>query len=127
MTISDNGEPPLSSSTRVVINVTDENDERPKFTERTGQYSVHIPEMEAGDTAVDLFRVVAVDNDFGANADIDYDIKSGNGNGRFRISPKTGMISSQKDFVAGSNFDLVVGIYTKVIKQQQDFTLSPKP
>ena len=104
--ISDNGIPPLSSTTRVVVQITDENDESPQFTEVTA-YRVRIPAMEAGSQEVALYRVVAYDNDEGPNADIDYSLKS-KGVGRFSIHPKTGMIYSHKDFTAGSQYDLTV-------------------
>jgi protocadherin Fat 1/2/3 len=45
--------------------------------------------------------VIAYDKDVGPNADIDYSIKSGRGHGRFKIHPKTGMISSDKEFHEG--------------------------
>ena len=53
-------------------------------------------------------RVIAFDPDVGDNADIDYSIKSGKGNGRFKIHPKTGMIYSERDFTVGSRYDLAV-------------------
>ena len=40
VTISDNGEPSLSSTTRVVIKVIDTNDHRPKFLHRVRRISV---------------------------------------------------------------------------------------
>ncbi len=107
MTVSDNGTPPLSSTTRVVVSVSDENDNAPAFTERS--YRARIPEMPPGTYDVPLFRVLAHDPDVGANADIDYSIKTGRGNGRFKIHPKTGVITSQKDFEADTQYDLTVG------------------
>ena len=98
----------MSSTTRVVITITDENDEAPKFTEKL--YRRRIPSRPASETDVHLYRVVAYDLDTGANADIDYSITQGRGNGRFKINPKTGMISSQKDFESGSQYDLTVCI-----------------
>ncbi len=41
--VSDNGKPPLNSTTRVVVTVTDENDNEPEFLERF--YKVSIPEV----------------------------------------------------------------------------------
>jgi protocadherin Fat 1/2/3 len=32
--VSDNGSPPLNSTTRVVVQVTDENDNKPQFLEK---------------------------------------------------------------------------------------------
>ena len=104
--MQDNGSPQLSSTTRVVVTVTDENDEKPMFMSL--QYKVRIPAMSTGTYNTPLYRVVAFDRDQGPNADIDYSIKSGRGNGRFSIHPKTGVIFSKKDFVAGSKYDLIV-------------------
>ncbi len=113
--MSDNGVPPLSSTTRVVVTVADINDERPIFTERV--YRVRIPAMPAQDEETSLFRVIASDRDVGANADIDYSIKTGKSGGRFRIHPKTGIIMSQKAFEAGTSFDLTVSHSVVVIQR----------
>ena len=111
MTVSDNGTPSLSSTTRVVVSVSDVNDVAPQFTERS--YRVRIPEMPPGTYDIPLYRVLAFDDDVGPNADIDYSIKTGRGNGRFKINPKTGVITSQKDFEAGMQYDLTVSVNTK--------------
>ena len=108
VTITDSGRPPLSSTTRVVVTVTDDNDESPHFTERI--YRPRIPEMASSSRENLLFRVVAYDRDVGPNGDIDYSIKDNKGN-RFRVHPKTGMIYSQKKFERGENYDIVVSIY----------------
>ena len=55
-----------------------------------------------------VHRVIAFDPDTGDNADISYSIVDGKGNGRFKIYPKTGMIYSQKEFVEGQSFNLIV-------------------
>uniref|UniRef100_T1JL01 Cadherin domain-containing protein n=1 Tax=Strigamia maritima TaxID=126957 RepID=T1JL01_STRMM len=106
VTVSDNGQPSLSSTTRVVVTVTDDNDHSPVFTEQL--YRVRIPAMLRQDADVSLFQVVAFDTDTGANADIDYTIKSGKGNGRFKINPKTGMVYTQKNFTAGNKYELQI-------------------
>lgn len=106
MEITDNGVPPLSSTTRVVVQVTDENDETPRFTEDV--YRVRIPAMEVAEKDVPLYRVIAYDLDEGDNADIDYSLKQSKNTGRFSIHPKTGMIYSAKDFEAGSQYDVTV-------------------
>ncbi|XP_049837416.1 fat-like cadherin-related tumor suppressor homolog isoform X3 [Schistocerca gregaria] len=53
VTVSDNGTPPLSSTTQVVVIVTDINDHAPEFTERT-LYKVTIPESAGKD--IPLFQ-----------------------------------------------------------------------
>ena len=54
VTVKDNGTPSLSSTTRVVVTVLDENDEVPLFSEMT--YRVRIPEMPASSYIMPLFR-----------------------------------------------------------------------
>ncbi|ELU08218.1 hypothetical protein CAPTEDRAFT_222745 [Capitella teleta] len=104
--ISDNGVPSLSSTTRVVVKVTDVNDLAPQFTESV--YRVRVPAMPQPTDDVDLFRVVAFDLDEGANADIDFSLKNMKNQNRFSIHPKTGMISSSKEFEAGTQYDITV-------------------
>ena len=112
MTISDNGVPSLSSTTRVVVTVTDENDERPRFLDV--QYRVRVPRLPASDLHLGVYRVVAYDNDVGPNADIEYSIAGGNGRGkrgvdqRFRIDRKTGMIYAEEPLESNGQYDLQV-------------------
>ena len=104
----DNGRPiQLSSTTRVVVRIDDDNDEAPQFTERL--YSVLIPASPASSHPVDLYQVVAADPDVGENAHITYSIMTKN-NDRFIIDPNSGMISSQKEFIEGSQYDITVSI-----------------
>lgn len=53
----DNGNPPLSSTTRVVVSVTDVNDHAPEFTEQA-LYKINIPESVGKD--IPLFQVIFV-------------------------------------------------------------------
>ena len=102
------------------MSVSDVNDVVPQFTERS--YRVRIPDMPPGTYDIPLYRVLAFDDDVGPNADIDYSIKTGRGNGRFKINPKTGVITSQKDFESGMQYDLTVSmcisILTKLVSLQ---------
>ena len=66
------------------------------------------PGGASSDKDVDIYRVFAHDKDAGDNADIDYSIKSGRGHGRFKINPKTGMISSDREFRSGEEHDLTI-------------------
>ena len=50
--VTDNGEPALSSSTRVVVAVTDVNDNAPEFLERF--YKVQIPSTRVADGQLEL-------------------------------------------------------------------------
>lgn len=50
MLISDNGDPPLSSTTRVVVKVDDVNDNTPEFEQ--GFYKVQIPATADSERAI---------------------------------------------------------------------------
>ncbi|KAL1490534.1 hypothetical protein ABEB36_013210 [Hypothenemus hampei] len=102
VTITDNGEPPLSSTTRVVIKVDDINDNAPEFEQAF--YSVTIP--ATGDYDRAMFQVLAFDRDIGQNAQINYQIKSGKGRLKFKIDHTTGMIYAQKGFEPGQEYEL---------------------
>jgi len=112
VTISDNGLPSLSSTTRVVVTVTDENDERPRFLDL--QYRVRVPRLPASDLRLGVYRVVAYDNDVGPNADIEYSIVGGNSRGkrgvrqRFRIDSRTGTIYAEEQLERNGHYDLQV-------------------
>ena len=56
MTIRDNGTPQQSSTTRVVVKVTDENDNAPEFIEKL--YRVPLPEMPSASFDEPLLRLV---------------------------------------------------------------------
>ncbi|KAL1114860.1 hypothetical protein AAG570_007684, partial [Ranatra chinensis] len=137
VTVSDDGSPPLSSTSRVVVTVEDVNDNGPEFQQSF--YHILIPEtrhheeplFQSGsgetelalellmvngtwesfpenDTGDLLFRVVALDQDMGKNAEVHYEIMSGRGKGKFGIHPKTGVVYSQRSFQAGQEYDLLV-------------------
>ena len=53
-------------------------------------------------------RVIAFDADAGDNAVISYSIVSDRSSDRFKIHPRTGVIYSQKEFIKGMSFDLLV-------------------
>ena len=112
MTISDNGLPSLSSTTRVVVTVADENDERPRFLDL--QYRVRVPRLPASDLHLGVYRVVAYDRDIGPNADIEYSIVGSNNRGKrgverlFRIDSTTGMIYAEEELGRNGQYDLQV-------------------
>ena len=112
MTISDNGLPSLSSTTRVVVTVADVNDERPRFLDL--QYRVRVPRLPASDLHLGVYRVMAYDRDIGPNADIEYSIAGGNNRGkrgveqRFRIDSKTGMIYAEEQLERNGEYDMQV-------------------
>ncbi|XP_067663318.1 protocadherin Fat 1-like isoform X2 [Haliotis asinina] len=111
VTISDNdARSPLSSKTRVVIKVLDENDNRPQFADKAPY--IKVLESVRGDTDIEVYRVVAKDIDEGQNAYLTYAIKSQRGNGQtqFRVDSVTGIVYSTKDLVQGRKYELQVRV-----------------
>ncbi|XP_053561322.1 cadherin EGF LAG seven-pass G-type receptor 2-like [Bombina bombina] len=80
----DHGQPSLSSSAAVSVQVLDVNDNDPKFTQ--DEYQARLNEDAAVGTSV--LSVQAVDRD--AHATITYQITGGNARHRFSISSQTG-------------------------------------
>uniref|UniRef100_A0A3P9HZR5 FAT atypical cadherin 1 n=1 Tax=Oryzias latipes TaxID=8090 RepID=A0A3P9HZR5_ORYLA len=109
VTVTDHGIPPKSTTVRVIIQVLDENDNRPLFLEKI--YKIQIPEREKPDKerAVKrdpVYRVIASDRDKGPNAEISYSIEDGDEHGKFFIEPKTGLVSSKK-FSSAGEYDIL--------------------
>lgn len=98
--ISDGGPRPRNSTVWVMVQVLDENDNKPTFPEKV--YQVKLPERERRRKGEPIYRVFAYDRDEGPNSDLSYSIVDGNEDGRFLIDPKTAVISSRKAFNAGS-------------------------
>ncbi|XP_035227160.1 fat-like cadherin-related tumor suppressor homolog isoform X3 [Stegodyphus dumicola] len=104
ITVTDNGDPPLSSTTRIVVNVLDVNDHAPTFFQRLQR--CYIPQMsKQGPT---LCQVLASDEDSGPNGDISYVLSEGSSGHLFRIHPKTGVIYSQAALKGGQQYELLV-------------------
>ncbi|OBS73419.1 hypothetical protein A6R68_16043, partial [Neotoma lepida] len=80
--------------------VLDENDNKPQFPEKV--YQIKLPERDRKKRGEPIYRAFAFDRDEGPNAEISYSIVDGNDDGKFFIDPKTGMVSSRKQFTAGS-------------------------
>ncbi|KAF6720859.1 Protocadherin Fat 3 [Oryzias melastigma] len=97
--ISDGGPSPRQSSVLVMVQVLDENDNKPTFHEKV--YKVKLPERERRKKAEPIYRVFAYDLDEGPNSDISYSIVDGNEDGKFVIDPKTGTVLSRKACPAG--------------------------
>ncbi|XP_073475805.1 cadherin EGF LAG seven-pass G-type receptor 1 isoform X2 [Aquarana catesbeiana] len=79
---------PRSATATVHINVEDENDNYPQFTEK--RYVVQVLENVQPNTKI--LKVQATDRDTGTNANIHYGIISGNIRGQFIIHPSNGDI-----------------------------------
>lgn len=94
---------------RVIVQVLDENDNRPLFLEKI--YKIKLPQREKPEkdraTRRDpVYRVIASDRDDGPNAEISYSIEGGDENGKFFIEPKTGLVSSKK-FSSAGEYDIL--------------------
>ncbi|XP_042896565.1 fat-like cadherin-related tumor suppressor homolog isoform X3 [Parasteatoda tepidariorum] len=104
VTVSDNGDPPLVSTTRIVVKVLDVNDHGPTFFQRLQR--CYIPQMaKQGPTPC---QVLASDEDSGPNGDISYVLSEGSSAHLFRIHPKTGVIYSQGPVKGGQQYELLV-------------------
>lgn len=97
MAVSDNGEPALKSTSRVVIQVLDANDSPPSFPHKL--FMVQLPERDASETPLPVYRLIASDRDQGQNSQITYTIEEEE-EGIFTINPTTGMVFSRKAFPA---------------------------
>uniref|UniRef100_A0A672KD99 Protocadherin Fat 3-like n=1 Tax=Sinocyclocheilus grahami TaxID=75366 RepID=A0A672KD99_SINGR len=104
---SDQGVPVrLSSLANITITVLDINDNPPVFERR--DYLATLPEDVAVGTEV--VQVYAASKDIGTNADIYYNIRSGNQQGHFTININTGAISVSRplDFEYCKDYFLTV-------------------
>ncbi|NXA17585.1 FAT2 protein, partial [Ibidorhyncha struthersii] len=95
--VSDNGEPALKSTSRVVIQVLDANDSPPSFPQKL--FMVQLPERDASEMPLPVYRLIASDRDQGQNSQITYTIEEEE-EGIFTINPTTGMVFSRKAFSA---------------------------
>uniref|UniRef100_A0A8C9BCN7 Protocadherin Fat 4 n=1 Tax=Phocoena sinus TaxID=42100 RepID=A0A8C9BCN7_PHOSS len=88
----DAGSPePLSSSTSVLVTVTDVNDNPPRFQHHP--YVTHIPSPTLPGSFV--FAVTVTDADFGPNAELHYSL-SGRNSEKFHIDPLRGAIMAAR-------------------------------
>uniref|UniRef100_A0A4W6DYY3 Cadherin 7 n=1 Tax=Lates calcarifer TaxID=8187 RepID=A0A4W6DYY3_LATCA len=72
----------LSGTTSVTVTLTDVNDNPPRFTHKSYQYTV----QESLPVQSVVARIKAVDADIGSNAEMDYRIMDGDGPGMFNIT-----------------------------------------
>ena len=102
--IMDQGVPPLNSTKSIVIIVTDENDNKPMFSEPIVKF--YIPESNF--PQLNIGQVQATDNDIGLNADIRYRLVTSSL--LFVIDNITGNISSvgELDRETESEYNLTV-------------------
>ncbi|XP_032115724.1 protocadherin Fat 2 isoform X4 [Sapajus apella] len=98
VTVLDNGEPPLKSTSRVVVGILDVNDNPPVFSHKL--FNVRLPERLSPVSPGPVYRLVASDLDEGLNGRVTYSIEESDEEG-FSIDPVTGVVSSSSIFTAG--------------------------
>nr|XP_012324907.1 protocadherin Fat 2 isoform X1 [Aotus nancymaae]XP_012325578.1 protocadherin Fat 2 isoform X1 [Aotus nancymaae] len=98
VTVLDNGEPPLKSTSRVVVGILDVNDNPPAFSHKL--FNVRLPERLSPVSPGPVYRLVASDLDEGLNGRVTYSIEESDEEG-FSIDPVTGVVSSSSIFTAG--------------------------
>ncbi|KAK7085872.1 Protocadherin Fat 4 [Halocaridina rubra] len=87
---TDNGKPPMSSESSVIINVVDANNNPPVFAK--DRYFIPVP--ESSPIGLSILQLKAIDDrDFGINAEIEYQKVRGNGTDYFELEPKSGWIT----------------------------------
>ncbi|XP_029403039.1 protocadherin gamma-B5-like [Mus pahari] len=104
LTALDGGDPPLSGTTELRIQVTDANDNPPVFNQEV--YKVRLPENVPPGTTV--LRVTATDKDEGVNSEISYSLhRAGQ---VFGLNSKSGEITTQRtlDFEEIKEYSIVV-------------------
>ncbi|XP_045407005.1 protocadherin gamma-B1 isoform X14 [Lemur catta] len=111
LTATDGGAPPLSGTTQIRIQVTDANDNAPRFSQDV--YRVSLQENVPWGTFV--LRVMATDQDEGINAEITYAFLNSPTSTSlfFNLNPNTGDITTNGtlDFEEASNY--VLGVEAK--------------
>ncbi|XP_054422592.1 protocadherin-11 X-linked [Pteronotus mesoamericanus] len=91
----DGGRVSRSSTVKVTINVVDVNDNKPVFVVPSSNYSFELVEPSTEPGTV-VFTVLAVDNDTGMNAELEYSIVGGNMRELFAINQTTGDITMEE-------------------------------
>ena len=89
ISVSDNGNPNLSSTARVLVKVLDENDNAPDFGVHT--HRVRILRPKPGSKKNPVLRVFAVDKDEGYNSQLSYKIQ-GKRISKFYVEKSSGQI-----------------------------------
>uniref|UniRef100_A0A672G6Y7 FAT atypical cadherin 2 n=1 Tax=Salarias fasciatus TaxID=181472 RepID=A0A672G6Y7_SALFA len=98
--VSDNGSPPLRSTATVVVRVLDANDNKPKFTDKL--FHIRLPEQRRSRGVLEVFRMVARDDDEGPNAVVTYKLHDSGGDERFHVDPASGVVTAHGDFWPGN-------------------------
>lgn len=90
--VRDAGQPNLSTSTSITIEVVDENDNAPEFMHSEAKVSA----SETLTVGSELVTFQATDADLGVNGEIAFGIGAGNMHDTFRIDAKTGVLYLEK-------------------------------
>uniref|UniRef100_A0AAR2J7Y9 Cadherin-23 n=1 Tax=Pygocentrus nattereri TaxID=42514 RepID=A0AAR2J7Y9_PYGNA len=108
VTVEDEGNPPLSTSTMVWVRIIDENDNAPVFAAKE-----YVTVLTEGPNTVGstIATVTATDPDEGLNGTLRYAITLGNLAETFSIGPTTGRIVVMKEL----DYEISSGRYTLVI------------
>ncbi|XP_063848744.1 fat-like cadherin-related tumor suppressor homolog isoform X3 [Scylla paramamosain] len=91
VSVHDNGQPRLSAPTTatVVITITDINDVPPRFLLQ--EYNATLLKPTQRDVSV--VQLNATDLDFDGKVSLEYEIADGNQDGKFKINPRTGLLT----------------------------------
>ncbi|KAG9479109.1 hypothetical protein GDO78_012655 [Eleutherodactylus coqui] len=100
----------LSGTTSVTVTLTDVNDNPPRFPRKSEQY--YVPEsLPLGSTVA---RIKAADADIGQNAEMEYKIVDGDGEGVFKMSvdkdTQEGIVAIQKELDYETKFSYTLRI-----------------
>ncbi|XP_030238562.1 protein dachsous [Drosophila navojoa] len=119
----------LQTSVTVRLRILDANDNAPQFVVPStsgagGAATVYV--SDATRIGEMVTHIVAVDRDAGENGRISYDIVSGNGEGRFRIKPQSGIIELAKTLPPASEQLDKTGRFTLTIRASDHGAPSPQ-
>lgn len=92
ITATDTGSPKFSSDMKIVIVIDDFNDHAPVFLKHPSDVTIY----ENATVGTDILTLSAVDNDIGTNAEVRYEIVTGNDDGAFVINSITGRLRTVK-------------------------------
>ena len=120
VTASDQGNPPKSSQTRLSIIVDDFNDNSPVFQPHNSLVEIN----EDISVVTEILRLSASDGDLGSNAEVRFNIVSGNTDGAFDINGISGSLETAKplDREKVANYSLEIRAYDLGIPQQSTVT-----
>lgn len=130
---TDKGAMPLTGKVSVTIQVTDANDQKPKFTQRV--FHTNISESVPIGTPVLILR--AIDKDIGLNSQLRYRVLHRRKHNMFRVIQDTGMIkvANKLDYEVQKRFQFKVEVkdqgtpaltdIAKVMVHVQDYNDNP--